>query len=106
MIGPFRVDIKRTRQNYYDPVSSVISVAFNQANPLSTAAHEAYHAAADKVMTRSERSIVTAAFADGTKMNQRLREAALDLWENAPDVIDPRSGGVNEAPRAQLQGRV
>ena len=88
MIGPFRVDIKRTRQNYYDPVSSVISVAFNQANPLSTAAHEAYHAAAEKVMTRSERSIVTAAFADGTKMNQRLREAALDLWENAPDVID------------------
>ena len=88
MLGPDRVQIKRTKENYFDPTTSVISVAFNSANPLSTAAHEAYHAAAEKVLTRSEQSMVTAAFADGTKMNQRLREAALDLWENAPEVID------------------
>ena len=89
MIGAGRVAVKRSGDtSYYDRAKSVINIALGDVDPLSTAAHEGYHAAADSVLTRSENSIVSRAFAKSGSMRSQLEAAARKLWSNADTVIE------------------
>ena len=54
-------------------LKSVISLAYNASNILSTAAHEGYHYLEDRVLNPKERAVVAAAFSSGSEAYIRLR---------------------------------
>ena len=66
----------------FDPTNSVIAVALNQADPISVAAHEAYHAAQHSVLTKAERDIVARSFRRNAMMRKRLDAVVA----NSPDA--------------------
>jgi hypothetical protein len=67
----------------YDQDSRLIRIAMNSNDPVASATHEAYHAAADCLMTGSERQVVASAFSPGGRYHGALTDALASQNNNA-----------------------